>query len=123
MGAPCSCERAKILNKIADRIEENLEAIARIETIDNSKPLREKLAADVPLAADHFRYFAGCLRAEEGSIDDIDATTVAYRFKEPFGVVGQIIPWNFPLLMAAWKLGPALAAGNCVVLKRHRKPP
>jgi aldehyde dehydrogenase len=116
-------ERAKMLNTVADRIEANLETIALVETMDNGKPLRETLAADVPLAADHFRYFAACLRAEEGSISEIDNDTIAYHFREPFGVVGQIIPWNFPLLMAAWKLGPALAAGNCVVLKPASETP
>ena len=110
-------ERAKILNKIADRIEENLQLLANVETVDNGKPIRETLNADVPLAADHFRYFASCIRAEEGAISEIDDDTVAYHFREPMGVVGQIIPWNFPLLMAAWKLAPALAAGNCVVIK------
>ncbi|RDU72737.1 aldehyde dehydrogenase [Helicobacter aurati] len=110
-------ERSKILLKIADRIEENLEKIAHAETWDNGKPIRETLNADIPLAADHFRYFAGCLRAQEGAISDLDHDTVAYHFHEPLGVVGQIIPWNFPILMAAWKLAPALAAGNCVVLK------
>ncbi|HUB90550.1 MAG TPA: aldehyde dehydrogenase family protein [Dyella sp.] len=110
-------ERARILNKIADRIEENLHILANIETVDNGKPIRETLAADVPLAADHFRYFAGCIRAEEGSLAELDNDTVAYHFREPMGVVGQIIPWNFPLLMAAWKLAPALVAGNCVVIK------
>ncbi|RDU67483.1 aldehyde dehydrogenase [Helicobacter didelphidarum] len=109
--------RSRILLKIADRIEENLELIAHAETWDNGKPIRETLNADIPLAADHFRYFAGCLRAQEGAISDIDSTTVAYHFHEPLGVVGQIIPWNFPLLMAAWKIAPALAAGNCIVLK------
>ncbi|HVY98731.1 MAG TPA: aldehyde dehydrogenase family protein [Dongiaceae bacterium] len=109
--------RAQLLNKIADRIESNLSLIAHVETRDNGKPIRETMNADVPLAADHFRYFAGCIRAEEGSIGEIDNDTVAYHFKEPMGVVGQIIPWNFPLLMAAWKLAPALAAGNCVVIK------
>ncbi|WP_019938937.1 aldehyde dehydrogenase family protein [Bordetella sp. FB-8] len=110
-------ERARLLNKIADKIEENLHFIANVETVDNGKPIRETLNADVPLAADHFRYFAGCIRAEEGAISEIDHDTIAYHFKEPMGVVGQIIPWNFPLLMAAWKLAPALAAGNCVVIK------
>ena len=110
-------ERARLLYKIADRIEENLELLAHVETRDNGKPIRETLNADVPLAADHFRYFAGCIRAEEGSIGEIDRDTIAYHFKEPMGVVGQIIPWNFPLLMAAWKLAPAIAAGNCVVIK------
>ena len=110
-------ERARILNKIADRIEENLELLAHVETRDNGKPIRETVNADVPLAADHFRYFAGCIRAEEGTIGEIDHDTIAYHFKEPLGVVGQIIPWNFPLLMAAWKMAPALVAGNCVVIK------
>jgi aldehyde dehydrogenase len=110
-------ERARILNKIADRIEENLALLARVETRDNGKPIRETMNADVPLAADHFRYFAGCIRAEEGTIGEIDHDTVAYHFREPMGVVGQIIPWNFPLLMAAWKLAPALVCGNCVVMK------
>lgn len=110
-------ERAAILNRIADRIQSNVALLARVETLDNGKPIRETLNADVPLAADHFRYFAGCIRAEEGSIGEIDHDTIAYHFKEPMGVVGQIIPWNFPLLMAAWKMAPALAAGNCVVIK------
>ncbi len=109
--------RASLLLKIADRLEENLELLAYAETYDNGKPIRETLNADVPLAIDHFRYFAGCIRAQEGAISDIDENTVAYHFHEPLGVVGQIIPWNFPLLMAAWKLAPALAAGNCIVLK------
>jgi aldehyde dehydrogenase len=110
-------ERARILNRIADRIEDNLELLAHVETRDNGKPIRETLNADVPLAADHFRYFASCIRAEEGSIGEIDHDMVAYHFREPLGVVGQIIPWNFPLLMAAWKMAPALVAGNCVVIK------
>ncbi|GLU35803.1 aldehyde dehydrogenase family protein [Trinickia caryophylli] len=110
-------ERARILNKIADRMDEHRELLARVETRDNGKPIRETLNADVPLAADHFRYFASCIRAEEGSIGEIDYNTVAYHFREPLGVVAQIIPWNFPLLMAAWKLAPALAAGNCVIMK------
>jgi aldehyde dehydrogenase len=110
-------DRARILNKIADRMEENLEMLATAETWDNGKPIRETTAADLPLAIDHFRYFAGCIRAQEGSIGEIDNDTIAYHFHEPLGVVGQIIPWNFPLLMATWKLAPALAAGNCVVLK------
>lgn len=116
-------DRANILNKIADRMEQNLELIATAETIDNGKPLRETLAADIPLAIDHFRYFAGCIRAQEGSIGEIDHETMAYHFHEPLGVVGQIIPWNFPILMAAWKLAPALAAGNCVVLKPAEQTP
>lgn len=116
-------DRANILLKVADRIEANLETLAVAETWDNGKAVRETLAADVPLAADHFRYFAGCIRAQEGSIGEIDETTVAYHFHEPLGVVGQIIPWNFPLLMAAWKLAPALAAGNCVILKPAEQTP
>ena len=116
-------ERARILNKIADVMEANLEQLAVSETWDNGKPIRETLAADLPLAIDHFRYFAGCIRAEEGRISELDEHTVAYHFKEPLGVVGQIIPWNFPLLMAAWKLAPALAAGNCVVLKPAEQTP
>lgn len=109
--------RADILLKIADRLEANLELLAYAETWDNGKPIRETLNADVPLSIDHFRYFAGCIRAQEGGISEIDENTVAYHFHEPLGVVGQIIPWNFPLLMAAWKIAPALAAGNCIVLK------
>jgi len=116
-------ERARLLLKIADRIEENLETIAVAETWDNGKPIRETLNADIPLAADHFRYFAGCLRAQEGGIGEINDDTVAYHFHEPLGVVAQIIPWNFPLLMAAWKLAPALAAGNCIVLKPAQQTP
>lgn len=116
-------ERAKILNRVADRLEENLELLALAETMDNGKPIRETRGADVPLAIDHFRYFAGCVRAEEGAISTIDDKTIAYHFREPLGVVGQIIPWNFPLLMAAWKLAPALAAGNCVVLKPAEQTP
>jgi len=116
-------ERANILNKIADRMEANLEMLAVAETWDNGKPVRETLAADIPLAIDHFRYFAGCIRAQEGSLGEIDENTVAYHFHEPLGVVGQIIPWNFPILMAAWKLAPALAAGNCVVLKPAEQTP
>jgi aldehyde dehydrogenase len=116
-------DRARMLNQIADRIDANLALLARVETMDNGKPIRETLAADVPLAADHFRYFASCLRAEEGAMTQLDDDTVAYHFHEPLGVVGQIIPWNFPLLMAAWKLCPALAAGNCVVLKPASETP
>ncbi len=116
-------ERAVILNKIADRIEANLEKIAVAETWENGKPVRETLAADIPLVVDHFRYFAGVLRAQEGSLSQIDEDTVAYHFNEPLGVVGQIIPWNFPILMATWKLAPALAAGNCVVLKPAEQTP
>ncbi|MFC2973710.1 aldehyde dehydrogenase family protein [Azotobacter bryophylli] len=116
-------ERAAVLLRIADRIEQNLEVLAVTETWDNGKPVRETLNADVPLSADHFRYFAGCIRAQEGSAAEINESTVAYHFHEPLGVVGQIIPWNFPLLMAAWKLAPALAAGNCVVLKPAEQTP
>jgi aldehyde dehydrogenase len=115
--------RANVINKIADRMEEHLETLAVIETIDNGKPIRETRAADLPLAIDHFRYFAGVLRAQEGGISEIDHDTIAYHFHEPLGVVGQIIPWNFPLLMAVWKLAPALAAGNCVVLKPAEQTP
>ena len=110
-------ERSKILNQVADAIEENLEMLAVAESWENGKPVRETLAADIPLAADHFRYFASVIRGETGSISEIDRNTVAYHFREPLGVVGQIIPFNFPLLMAAWKLAPALAAGNCTVIK------
>ncbi|MCE5984163.1 MULTISPECIES: aldehyde dehydrogenase family protein [unclassified Pseudomonas] len=116
-------ERSRILLKIADRIEQHLEVLALSETWDNGKAIRETLNADVPLAADHFRYFAGCIRAQEGSAAEINEHTAAYHFHEPLGVVGQIIPWNFPLLMAAWKLAPALAAGNCVVLKPAEQTP
>ena len=116
-------ERSNMLLKIADRIEQNLELLALVETWDNGKCIRETMAADVPLAADHFRYFAGCIRAQEGSIGEIDNNTVAYHFHEPLGVVGQIIPWNFPLLMAAWKIPPALATGNCIVLKPAEQTP
>ena len=112
-----------ILNKIADRIEENLESIAVAESWDNGKPVRETLNADIPLAIDHFRYFAGAIRAQEGSLSQIDDETVAYHFHEPLGVVGQIIPWNFPILMATWKLAPAIAAGNAVVLKPAEQTP
>ncbi|MBP1804853.1 aldehyde dehydrogenase [Rubellimicrobium aerolatum] len=115
--------RAVILNKIADRMEENLKLLATAETWDNGKPIRETMAADLPLAIDHFRYFAGVVRAQEGGISEIDNDTVAYHFHEPLGVVGQIIPWNFPLLMATWKLAPALAAGNCVVMKPAEQTP
>ena len=116
-GKTSAAERSNILLKIADRIEENLELIATAETWDNGKPIRETMAADIPLSVDHFRYFAGVLRAQEGNMSEIDHDTVAYHFHEPLGVVGQIIPWNFSVLMAAWKLAPALAAGNCIVLK------
>ena len=116
-------ERALILNRIADRMEANLEKLAIVETWDNGKPIRETMAADLPLAIDHFRYFAGAIRAQEGTLGEIDEDMVAYHFHEPLGVVGQIIPWNFPLLMACWKLAPALAAGNCVVLKPAEQTP
>jgi aldehyde dehydrogenase len=116
-------ERANVLNAVADRIEANLEKIAVAESWENGKPVRETLGADIPLAVDHFRYFAGAIRAQEGSISQIDEDTVAYHFHEPLGVVGQIIPWNFPILMATWKLAPALAAGNAVVLKPAEQTP
>lgn len=116
-------ERANVLLKIADRIDANLEKLAYAETVDNGKAIRETLNADIPLSSDHFRYFAGCLRAQEGSLSEIDHDTVAYHYHEPLGVVGQIIPWNFPILMAAWKLAPALAAGNCVILKPAESTP
>lgn len=122
-GKTSTTERSNLLLKIADRMEQNLEKLAIAETWDNGKPIRETKAADVPLAIDHFRYFASCIRAQEGSIGEIDKDTVAYHYHEPLGVVGQIIPWNFPLLMAAWKLAPALAAGNCVVLKPAEQTP
>ena len=122
-GHAAVADRAAALYAIADRMEANLETLATAETWDNGKPIRETMAADIPLAIDHFRYFAGCIRAQEGSLAEIDADTVAYHFHEPLGVVGQIIPWNFPLLMAAWKLAPALAAGNCVVLKPAEQTP
>ncbi len=116
-------ERSMILNRIADRIEANSEKLAYVESVDNGKPIRETLAADIPLAADHFRYFAAFVRSQEGTLSEIDSNTVAYHLREPLGVVGQIIPWNFPILMAAWKLAPALAAGNCVVLKPAEQTP
>ena len=122
-GKTSPAERSIILNKIADRIEENLESIAVAEAWDNGKPIRETLNADIPLAIDHFRYFAGAIRAQEGSLSQIDDDTVAYHFHEPLGVVGQIIPWNFPILMAVWKLAPALAAGNAIVLKPAEQTP
>ncbi|MCQ2003615.1 aldehyde dehydrogenase [Rhizobium sp. NRK18] len=122
-GRTSTTERANLLNKIADRMEENLEVLAKAETWDNGKPLRETMAADIPLAIDHFRYFAACIRAQEGTIGEVDHDTIAYHFHEPLGVVGQIIPWNFPILMAAWKVAPALAAGNCVVLKPAEQTP
>ncbi len=122
-GRTSPAERANMLNRIAQRLEDNLELLATVETLDNGKPLRETMAADLPLAIDHFRYFAGCIRAQEGGISQLDDTTVAYHYHEPLGVVGQIIPWNFPILMATWKLAPALAAGNCVVLKPAEQTP
>ncbi|WP_156687719.1 acetaldehyde dehydrogenase ExaC [Mycobacterium sp. Marseille-P9652] len=122
-GKTAPAARAAILNKIADRIEENKAALAVAETWDNGKPVREAIAADIPLAADHFRYFAAAIRAQEGSLSQVDDDTVAYHFHEPLGVVGQIIPWNFPILMGAWKLAPALAAGNAVVLKPAEQTP
>ena len=122
-GKTSTTDRSNILLKIADRMEQNLEKLAVAETWDNGKPIRETKAADIPLAIDHFRYFASCIRAQEGSIGEIDHNTVAYHYHEPLGVVGQIIPWNFPMLMAAWKLAPALAAGNCVVLKPAEQTP
>lgn len=122
-GTTSVAERANMLNKIADRMEENLEMLAVAETWDNGKAVREPLAADLPLAIDHFRYFASAIRSQEGTISQIDNDTVAYHFHEPLGVVGQIIPWNFPILMATWKIAPALAAGNCVVLKPAEQTP
>ncbi|OBF98602.1 aldehyde dehydrogenase family protein, partial [Mycolicibacter sinensis] len=122
-GKTSPADRAAILNKIADRIDEHSQQLAVAEVWDNGKPIRECLAADIPLAADHFRYFASAIRAQEGALSQIDDDTVAYHFQEPLGVVGQIIPWNFPLLMAAWKLAPALAAGNAVVLKPAEQTP
>ena len=116
-------ERAAKLFASADRIEPNLAHLALVETIDNGKPIRETMAADLALAVDHLRYFASCIRAQEGSLSQIDETTIAYHFHDPLGVIGQIIPWNFPLLMAIWKLAPALAAGNCVVLKPAEQTP
>ena len=122
-GKTSPTERSNILLKIADRLEANIELLAYAETVDNGKPIRETLNADIPLTVDHFRYFAGCLRAQEGGISEIDENTAAYHFHEPLGVVGQIIPWNFPILMAAWKLAPAIGAGNCVVLKPAESTP
>ena len=122
-GKTSTTERANILNRIADRMQENIALLATAETWDNGKPIRETMAADLPLGIDHFRYFAACVRAQEGGISQIDHETYAYHFHEPIGVVGQIIPWNFPLLMAIWKLAPALAAGNCVVLKPAEQTP
>jgi len=122
-GQTSPTHRANIMIQIAQRMEENLEMLALAETWDNGKPIRETTAADLPLAIDHWRYFAGCIRAQEGTLSEIDHDTVAYHFHEPLGVVGQIIPWNFPLLMATWKLAPAIAAGNCVVLKPAEQTP
>jgi aldehyde dehydrogenase len=122
-GKTAPSERATLLNKVADRMEENLQLLATVETIDNGKPIRETTAADIPLAIDHFRYFAACVRAQEGTLGEIDHDTIAYHYHEPLGVVGQIIPWNFPVLMACWKLAPALAAGNCVVMKPAEQTP
>jgi aldehyde dehydrogenase len=122
-GRQSMAARALILNKIADRMEHNLDLLAYVETVDNGKPIRETTFADIPLAIDHLRYFAACARAQEGALSEIDETTVAYHFHEPLGVVGQIIPWNFPILMAIWKLAPALAAGNAVVLKPAEQTP
>ena len=122
-GKTTVAERANILNRIADRLEQNLESLAVAETWDNGKPVRETLAADLPLAVDHFRYYAGAIRAQEGSLSELNPDTVAYHFHEPLGVVGQIIPWNFPILMAVWKVAPALAAGNAVILKPAEQTP
>jgi aldehyde dehydrogenase len=122
-GRTSAGERSNLLLKIADRLEAHLEKLAYAETVDNGKPIRETLNADIPLTIDHFRYFAGCLRAQEGALSEIDENTIAYHFHESLGVVGQIIPWNFPILMAAWKLAPAIGAGNCVVLKPAESTP
>jgi aldehyde dehydrogenase len=122
-GRTAVAERARILNRVADRMEEYLPFLAAVETYDNGKPIRETNLADMPLAVDHFRYFASCVRAQEGSLGELDDDTVAYHYHEPLGVVGQIIPWNFPILMAAWKLAPALAAGNAVVIKPAEQTP
>ena len=122
-GKTSAAERSNLILKIADRLEENLEILATAETWDNGKPIRETMNADIPLAVDHFRYFAGVLRSQEGNMSEIDHDTVAYHFHEPLGVVGQIIPWNFSILMAAWKLAPALAAGNCIVMKPAEQTP
>src|SRR5690606_12529385 len=121
--ATSAAERSLVLLRIADRMEQNLDKLALAESWDNGKAIRETLNADIPLAIDHFRYFAGASRAQEGGISQIDAATVPYHFPEPLGGVGQIIPWNFPILMAVWKLAPALAAGNCVVLKPAEQTP
>src|SRR6202162_5057334 len=122
-GRTAVAERARILNRVADRMEQYLPFLAAVETYDNGKPIRETNLADLPLAVDHFRYFASCVRAQEGSLGELDDDTVAYHYDEPLGVVGQIIPWNFPILMAAWKLAPAMAAGNCVVIKPAEQTP
>lgn len=122
-GSTSVTERSIILNKIAQVMEDNLAILAEADTWDNGKPIRETTGADIPLAIDHFRYFAGAIRAQEGSLGELDNDTVAYHFHEPLGVVGQIIPWNFPILMAVWKLAPALAAGNCIVLKPAEQTP
>jgi aldehyde dehydrogenase len=122
-GRTAVAERARILNRVADRLEQYLPFLAAVETYDNGKPIRETTLADIPLAVDHFRYFASCVRAQEGSLGELDDDTVAYHYHEPLGVVGQIIPWNFPILMAAWKLAPALAAGNAVVIKPAEQTP
>src|ERR1700688_2137406 len=122
-GRTAVAQRAAVLNKVADRMEQHLPSLAAVETYDNGKPIREPNLADLPLAVDHFRYYASCIRAHEGSLSEIDHDTVAYHFSEPLGVIGQIIPWNFPLLMAAWKLAPALAAGYCIVLKPAEQTP
>ena len=122
-GKQTMAARALILNRMADKMEQNLDLLAYVETVDNGKPLRETTLADIPLAIDHLRYFAACARAQEGSLSEINEDTIAYHFHEPLGVVGQIIPWNFPILMAIWKLAPALAAGNCVVLKPAEQTP
>ena len=116
-------ERASMLLKIADRMEDNLEMLAVAESWDNGKAVRETLNADIPLAIDHLRYFAGAIRAQEGTLSQVDEDTVAYHYHEPLGVVGQIIPWNFPILMATWKIAPALAGGNCIVLKPAEQTP
>src|SRR5450432_1253474 len=122
-GRTAVAERARILNRVADRIEQYLPFLAAVETYDNGKPIRETNLADLPLAVDHFRYFASCVRAQEGSLGELDDDTVAYHYHEPLGVVAQIIPWNFPILMAVWKLAPALAAGNAVVIKPAEQTP
>src|SRR4030095_3353491 len=122
-GRTSVAERALILNRIADRMEQNLDLLARAETWDNGKPIRETTAADLPLAVDHFRYFASVIRAEEGSASELDQNTLSVIIREPLGVVGQIIPWNFPLLMATWKIAPALAAGNCTIVKPAEQTP